>query len=180
MNIAIFGGSFDPPHIGHEEIVNKSLEILTIDKLILIPTFLNPFKNRSYLSAKQRLYLLDNLFQNKKIRICDFEVRQKKQVATIDTIDHIKSTINPTKIHLVIGADNLETLHQWKNINRLKQLVTFVVFARNNLKLKHDTIQFETIKIDIDISSTSLRKNLNLKFIPHKIQQKVKEIWKIE
>lgn len=44
LNIAIFGGSFDPPHTGHDEIVKAALNALDIDKLIIIPTFCSPFK----------------------------------------------------------------------------------------------------------------------------------------
>jgi len=44
LNIAIFGGSFDPPHTGHELIVQKALEILDIDKLLVVTTYLSPFK----------------------------------------------------------------------------------------------------------------------------------------
>lgn len=44
MRVAIFGGSFDPPHIGHEKIIQKALEKLDIDVLFVVPTYLNPFK----------------------------------------------------------------------------------------------------------------------------------------
>ena len=45
MRVAIFGGSFDPPHIGHEEIIKQSLAKLDIEALFVVPTFLNPFKD---------------------------------------------------------------------------------------------------------------------------------------
>ncbi|HHE07967.1 MAG TPA: ribosome silencing factor RsfS, partial [Chlorobaculum parvum] len=46
MKVAIFGGSFDPPHMGHQGIVQRAVEVLDIDKLIVLPAFLNPFKRR--------------------------------------------------------------------------------------------------------------------------------------
>ena len=74
MKIAIFGGSFDPPHLGHEEVVKEALKELEIDKLIVVPTYLNPFKNESFLNANKRFLLLKKLFsKNKKIEVSDFE-----------------------------------------------------------------------------------------------------------
>ena len=52
MNVAIYGGSFDPPHIGHEEIIKQALKTLDIEQLFVVPTYLNPFKNRFFAPAK--------------------------------------------------------------------------------------------------------------------------------
>jgi len=180
MNIAIFGGSFDPPHIGHEAIINKSLEVLDIDQLYIIPTFLNPFKSKSYFSAKDRFDMLTIAFKDRKIKICDFETKQNKPNPTIDTVNYIISTVKPDKLYLIIGADNLQKIHLWDDFNLLKDLVSFVVVSRNGAKLKNDIINFINIHLDIDVSSTTLRENLNLEYIPKKIQKKVKELWKIE
>ncbi len=180
MNIAIFGGSFDPPHIGHEEVVTKVLETLDIDKLLVVPTFLNPFKNTSHFTAQQRFNLLDKLFNDKKVEVLDFEINQNNPTPTITTVKHIKETINPHKIYLIIGADNLEKLHLWQDFEELKTLVTFVVMSRDEKKLKDDIIQFIYIHMDVKVNSTHIRDNLELKYIPQKIQQEVKKLWKIE
>jgi nicotinate-nucleotide adenylyltransferase len=180
MNIAVFGGSFDPPHIGHEKIVNKCLDTLDIDKLLIVPTFLNPFKTKSYFSAKERFDLLEDIFFDDRIVVYDFEIKQNKPTPTIDTIKYITKTINPDKIYLIIGADNLSTIDLWKDFSLLKDLVSFVVISRDDIRLKDDIIQFKNIHMDINISSTALRKSLDLKYIPTKIQQKVKKLWKKE
>ena len=54
MKIALFGGSFDPPHFGHDAIVKKALQSLDIDKLIIIPTFISPFKSSFKADEKKR------------------------------------------------------------------------------------------------------------------------------
>ncbi len=180
MNIAIFGGSFDPPHIGHEAIVNKSLEILDIDKLFIIPTFLNPFKEKYHFLPKDRYNLLKQLFNNKKIKILDYEIKQNNPISTINTIKHIILTINPKKIYLIIGADNLSTLHIWQDFEQLKDLVSFIVISRDRKCLKNDIIQFKTINLDIKVSSTQVRLSRDLDFIPKKIQKKVQKLWKID
>ena len=89
MNLAIYGGSFDPPHIGHEQIVYKVLETIDIDKLIVVPTFLNPFKLSSHFTPNQRLDMIDCLFNNQdKIEVSSFEIDKKKKVPSIETIEH--------------------------------------------------------------------------------------------
>jgi nicotinate-nucleotide adenylyltransferase len=180
VNIAIFGGSFDPPHIGHEAIVNRSLEVLDIDKLFVIPAFLPPFKQKYHFSPKDRFNLSKQLFKNKQVEVLDYEIKQNNPTPTINTVKHIISTINPNNIYLIIGADNLSSIHLWQDFEQLKDLVSFIVISRDQKSLKNDIIQFKIINIDIKISSTELRQSRNLNFIPKKIQKKVQELWKID
>ncbi len=178
MNIAIFGGSFDPPHIGHESIVNETFLKFNIDKLFIVPTFLNPFKNKSFLSPLNRYELCLDLFQSKdNIEVLDYEINQNKAIPTIQTVNFIKNNNDNIKhIYLIIGADNLKELEKWHNFDNLSKLVTFIVATRDNIKIH----KFQTLHIDYDISSTRIRENLDITLIPKKIQKKVKKFWKIE
>jgi len=181
MNIAIFGGSFDPFHIGHEKIVNTVLKELNIDKLFLVPTFLNPFKNSSFLDANTRLELIKDMYKNSKsIEIIDYEVKQNKKVTSYETIKFLKTLYSINKIYLVIGADNLNDVHLWYNFENLKNEVIFVVFSRDDISLENNSIEFINYELDEKVSSSKLRKNMDINFIPKKIQNKVKELWKIE
>lgn len=60
MKIALFGGSFDPPHNGHNSVVLEALEKLDIDKLIIMPTYINPFKQSFSADEKQRFLWVKN------------------------------------------------------------------------------------------------------------------------
>jgi len=179
VNIAIFGGSFDPPHIAHENIVNEVIENINADKLFVVPTYLSPFKDKYHLEPKERFELLTTLFEeDKKVEVIDFEIKQNRAVPTIETVKYLNETYNPKNIYLVIGADNLQTLHLWNDFEQLQELVKFIVISREGYEVKNDIIHFKAINMDIDISSTFLRDNFDLKYIPKKIQQKVKNIWK--
>jgi len=182
MNIAIFGGSFDPPHIAHEKIVHKVLKkVDDIDRLIIVPTYLNPFKEEYHLSPKQRYKLVKKLFKEEKnISVSSFEINQNEAVPSIKTVKHFKKLYKTKKIYLIIGSDNLETLHLWHKFEKLKSLVEFIVISREGYEVKNDIIQFINIKMKIDISSTSLKENLRLEYIPKKIKHKVNKIWKKE
>tara|TARA_B110000046_G_C12881599_1_gene350357 strand:+ start:153 stop:710 length:558 start_codon:yes stop_codon:yes gene_type:complete len=181
LNIAIYGGSFDPVHIGHEMIINKLSLINYIDKLIVVPAYLNPFKQKYLLHPQDRFDILTDLFGlNSDILISDFEIQRKVSTPSILTVEHYIKLYNPTKIYLIIGADNLKTLHLWDNFKKLNQLVEFIVVSRDGYEVKNDTIQFKTMNMNINISSTSLRDKLDLKYIPKKIQEKVNDIWNKE
>lgn len=176
MNIALYGGSFDPPHIGHVRVVEAALAKLPIDKLIIIPAYKNPFKQKVCAPASKRLQWLKKLFKNMpKVEISDFEIRQNRSVYTIETVEHFRDAIET--IYLIIGADNLEKLPQWHRYEDLNALVVWVVATRGESPVPKEMIRLE---VDAPISSTDCRMfqkepGLNLMF-DHEIITTYKEI----
>lgn len=173
MQLAVFGGSFDPVHIAHEAIVNEAIKELDIDKLVVVPTYLNPFKNSFHLEPIIREKLLKKVFfNNQKVDICDYEIKQNRAVYSIETIKYLKNLYKPSKIYLIIGADNVKDLNKWEAIDELKSLVNFVVASRNGF-IDSSFIKFKNLTIDIDISSTILRDKIDLNFIPKQIKEDI-------
>ncbi|QKF64163.1 nicotinate (nicotinamide) nucleotide adenylyltransferase [Campylobacter corcagiensis] len=176
MNIALFGGSFDPPHLGHTKIVEISLTSLDIDKLFIIPTYINPFKSGFFAPPNLRLKWLKKLFENlDKVEICDYEIRQNRPVATIETVRYLKEIYKPNTVYLIIGADNLKDLKKWQNYPELESLVEFVVASRDGEFIPKD---LKKLNINANISSTKFRNNLNLKYIPKPLQSEVLDFYK--
>lgn len=156
--IALFGGSFDPPHLGHEAIVKALNELSFIDKIIVMPTFLNPFKNSSVASATQRLEWLKEIFASmKKVEVSSFEVQLNARVPTLKTVKHLLKSYK--KIYLVIGADNLKSLDKWHGFDELKSKVTFIVATREKIEIPKD---FICLEIDEDVSSSELRNKMSI------------------
>ncbi len=129
--VACFGGSFDPPHFGHLRIIESVLNAKEIDKLFLVPNFLNPFKSHFYFSPKLRLEWLRILCKESlkvwadKIEILDYEVRQNAPIPTYQTLQFIQQTYSLTpkdKMYLLVGADNVESLHKWQNLIGFKTM----------------------------------------------------------
>jgi nicotinate-nucleotide adenylyltransferase len=179
MNIALFGGSFDPFHIGHEMIVSKLLDSLLIDKLCIVPTYINPFKENYHLEPNVRYELLSFLYEkNEKIEIIDYEIKEKRKVPTIETIEYLASKYQLDTIYLVIGADNFNTISKWQNYTKLKQYVQFVVVTRSGYTITNTSDNCIKIELDIDVSSTQLRDELNLDLIPKKLQKRIQKLWK--
>lgn len=177
MQIAIFGGSFDPPHIGHQTIAKEIIKRLNVDLLVVVPAYLNPLKVKSFLDAKTRFRLLKKIFLNKKnIKVSKYEIKQEKSVYSIETIKYMIEKYKPTKIYLVIGADNYKSFHLWNSYEEIKKLSTLVVVTRDGFEYeKKDDIR--KLKVDMKISSTELRNTFNLKYIPKKIRKDVEKIW---
>ncbi|GAB6046080.1 nicotinate (nicotinamide) nucleotide adenylyltransferase [Caminibacter profundus] len=173
MKIAIFGGSFDPVHMGHIEVVKKALDFLDINKLIIMPNYLNPLKHKFLAPSETRLKWLKEVFKDfDKVEVSDFEIRQNRPVFTIETV----KIFNPN--YFIIGSDNLNTLHKWKNIDELKNMVEFVVATRGNIDenlLKKHNIN-KIIKVNIPISSTEIR-NGKFQYLPKKIENEIKEFY---
>ena len=173
-SIALFGGSFDPPHIAHEAIVKALLRVEDIDKVIIMPTFLNPFKSKSFAPPELRLKWLKEIFSDyKNIEISDFEVSKGEKVPTIDSVKYLLKTYK--KIYLTIGADNLETLHKWNNFHELQKLVTFIVATRESVKIPKN---FMRLSIDVDVSSTTLRHIIDKTKLPQKCAVEIEKYYK--
>ncbi|MDF1874985.1 nicotinate (nicotinamide) nucleotide adenylyltransferase [Sulfurimonas sp. SAG-AH-194-I05] len=172
--IALFGGSFDPPHIAHEEIVKEVLKINDIDKVVLMPTFLNPFKSHSFAPSKRRLQWLEKIFHlHKDVEICNYEVTLAKKVSTISSVKYLLQTYK--KVYLIIGADNVASLKKWDNYEELKTLVTFIIATRDGIKIPPNYMK---LHIKENISSTELRANMNEDKLSHVCSKEIIEFYK--
>lgn len=172
--IALYGGSFDPPHLAHEAIVKALRKLDFIDKVVVMPTFLNPFKANFTADAQLRLQWLRDIFSSyKDVKVSSYEVDLKRRVPTIETVKNLLGEYN--KIYLVIGADNLKSLSQWYQFDELKKLVTFIVASRKNIEVPKDFIRLD---IDENISSSELRKNLDSSKLPEKAKNKILQYYK--
>ena len=172
--IALYGGSFDPPHIGHKAIVEALDKLDYIDKIIIMPTYLNPFKSSSHASSELRFKWLKKIFKDfTNVKIDNFEVKQNRQVATIESVKYLLKTYK--NVYLVIGADNLASLESWNSYQQLKNLVTFIVASRDNIIVDEKFIQ---LNVDEKISSSELRKNINISMLPKECAIEIEQYYK--
>ncbi len=155
--IALFGGSFDPPHFGHKSVVEEALKVLEIDKLIVVPTFLNPFKTASYFTTGKRLQLTKELFESfDKVVVDDYEIKEQKATPTAKTLRHFQQKYNVK--YLIIGADNLEHIEKWYEFEWLNSQITWVVARRKGYEIKSNKLRdVKILEVEVDISSTQIR-----------------------
>jgi len=164
MKIFFFGGTFDPPHNGHQLIIDYSIPLC--DKFIIIPTKIAPDKrNLPLANNTHRVNMLRFITNDKKIKINDYEMKSNRINYTYITVMHLKERYKDCSLHMIIGADQLLNLHKWKKYKQIMKEVNIICFNRNTkLKLlnynllKSKKIQFIT-NFNIDISSSDIRKN---------------------
>ncbi len=172
--IALFGGSFDPPHIGHKAIVEALDELEFIDKTVVMPTHLNPFKSKSHASSELRFQWLTEIFQHlNNVHIDNFEVTKKRKVTSLESVKHLLKKYK--KIYLVIGADNIASLPSWSNYQELSNLVTFIVASRDNIEVDHNYFKLD---IDENISSSELRDVMKSSKIPKVCAVEIEKYYK--
>lgn len=170
MNIALYGGSFDPPHLGHVHVVHAALKRLDIDKVVVVPAFVNPFKSGTHAPAELRLKWLQEIFDDdKNVEVSNIEVSQNRAVRSIETVKQFAAEYE--KIYFIIGADNLASLKQWYRFDELDTLVTWVVAARDKIEVEESYIQ---LAVDQPISSSELREQIEDEHLPKEVAQSIK------
>lgn len=162
ISIGIFGGTFNPIHIGHIKMAKAALKQFKLEKIYFIPCGIPPHKSpKKMLPAKLRYRLIkDALKKNKHFEVLDIEIKKKKECYTVDTIKKLKSNpkFQTSRFYFLIGQDEFEKLYTWKGAKELVKLVTFIVLPRKikrkKVKAKHYLLKTKPI----DISSTDIRK----------------------
>ncbi len=131
MKIAIFGGSFDPPHKGHIAIIEQILQTLDIDLLIILVAYQNPLKAHYRIHAHKRFAWMQILSKHYKKTLCsDYEIQQNKVVTTMESVCYFQKLYKPSKIYFVLGQDNFLQVPQWHDFISLRKCLCFVVFRR--------------------------------------------------
>ena len=119
MKICLFGGTFDPPHIGHLIIAETIKESERFDKMIFVPAFHPPHKDDSNLSSiEDRLEMLRlSVNHDDTFELSDIEIERGGISYTIETIRELKSRYDLTKRHIyfLMGSDALVQFHDWKD-----------------------------------------------------------------
>jgi len=173
VTYALFGGSFDPPHLGHLEIVKKVLLLENVDKIIITPAYLNPFKSSSFVDAKKRLnWVKQTLGSVEKTIVSSFEIEQNRAVYTIETLQELGKKYSIK--YIVIGADNLKKIEEWKNFKEINDEYTWIVATRDGQNLDTSALKsYIVLNLFADISSTEIRSGKKLDFLDEKIREQV-------
>jgi nicotinate-nucleotide adenylyltransferase len=173
MKIALFGGSFDPPHIGHSAVIQTALDELKCDKIIVMPTWLSPFKTGACAPAFLRLLWAKKSWETQRVHVSDFEVSQQRSVSSYESVMHLKKLYNPEHFYLIIGYDHLSTLNQWHNFDKLRNEVEFVVATREGNCAKG----LKNLAINVSISSSKLRQHMEASYLPEAVRAQVFEYY---
>ncbi|MBN3534540.1 nicotinate-nucleotide adenylyltransferase [Mycoplasma procyoni] len=173
MKIGIFGGSFDPIHNGHIKVAKEAIEQLNLDKLYFVPTFKSPFKTKQkYAPWEDRIKMIE-MVKPQKSEISLFEIKRKGTSYTIDTVSHFKKQFPNDELFLILGSDNLDKLHKWKEIETISKSVQIVIFKRNKNIFKENLKKFNCLLLNNQIyefSSSDVKKG-NFSGLDPKVNQ---------
>jgi nicotinate-nucleotide adenylyltransferase len=183
--IGIYGGTFDPIHIGHLITTRFVLEQRNLDKIIFIPCNISPLKTHlNSSSSKDRLNMLKLAIDRMpQFGFSDYEIKKGDVSYTIETIREMKKIYDD--IELIIGYDNLVVFDKWKEPDEIFKLAKVVVMKRHyesGAKPEHKYFDMSTILETprIEISSSEIRQRVknNLPidlYVPEKVKEYIFE-----
>lgn len=129
--LGIFGGTFSPPHIGHLEAAKAFVSELSLDSLLIIPTFIPPHKEMHEIDPSHRLNMTHLAFSSlEKVTVSPYELDKKGISYTFGTLEHFYSP--DTEIFFLCGTDMFLTLDEWKNPSRIFELATIALALRED------------------------------------------------
>ncbi len=159
--IGILGGTFDPPHIGHLIIAEEVRLALELEEVWFIPTYTPPHKDATKIDVKDRIAMIQlAIAGNPYFKLNTIEIERSGKSYTIDTIKELKNIYTDCEFYFIIGADMVEYLPHWQEIDALVRLVKFVGVKRSGYELE---TPYDILTVDIpliDISSSMLRNRL--------------------
>ena len=164
MRICLFGGTFDPPHIGHLLVAQTVCEAEDFDKILFIPAFQPPHK-RDITPVDERISMLELAVEgNPNFEISDVELKRKGVSYTIDTVKAIKTemSLKNNEIFYLIGSDSLLEFQHWKEPEGILNECQVIVAIRPGFRPSDipswflQRIQFANIP-RFEISSTNIR-----------------------
>jgi nicotinate-nucleotide adenylyltransferase len=170
MKIGLYFGTFNPIHVGHLIIANHMAEHSDLDQIWLVVTPHNPHKQKStLLDDYQRLHLVHLATEDyPKIKPSDIEFKLSQPNYTVHTLAHLKDHFPQHDFSLIMGEDNLNSLHKWKNFEYIIENHDLYVYPRvsvndeNNDLLNHARVHKVAAPI-VEISSTFIRENIKNK-----------------
>lgn len=186
--VALFGGTFDPVHLGHMACVQHLVERMDFSKVVLIPTSQNPLKQNIQPAPKEdRLKMIALAVEDfqEEITVDDYEVMQNSPSYSFETLERYQQTYQPEELYLVMGLDSFAEFDQWKNFVEIIKMTNLLVVSRPPYRRPFGvsdlpqglqpyvntyergfalletgrTIEFVTIKTE-DVSSSLVRKKL--------------------
>lgn len=167
MKVGLYFGTFNPIHIGHLIIANHMAEHSGLDQIWMVVTPHNPLKKKSTLlddyHRLQMVHLATEYYDT--IRPSDIEFKLPQPNYTVNTLIHLQEKFPAYEFALIMGEDNLNSLHKWKNYEVLLQNHDIYVYPRiDNTIAKPELAGHDRVhRIDapvIEISSTFIRRNL--------------------
>jgi len=172
VRLGLFGGSFDPPHVGHLLVASDAFEALELDRIVFVPAGVQPLKvGRAVASAEHRLAMVQLLVGHDPRFVVDpIEINRPGLSFTVDTLAAFADRDSEAEMFLLVGADVPRAFARWREPERVMELATVVVLQRGGeleTGVDEDPRAIDLMKRlrrlatrRVDISSTEIRQRV--------------------
>ena len=134
-NIGLFGGAFDPPHLGHRHILLQAAKSLGVSQWLIMPTGQAVHREATRTPAHHRLRMCELAFSHLpdlQVDVSDFEIKQDKPNYTVDTLLALKVQYPDRHWFVLVGQDQWVLFKSWKNWSELLDMAQFVIAQRDD------------------------------------------------
>ncbi len=168
MKIGVYGGSFNPCHLMHKQIVISLLEKNIFDRIIILPTG-NFYNKKNLLKGEERKRMLELMFNNNsRVIICDYEFKNNL-ISTYRSLDYLQNLYKGDKLYFIMGSDNILNFDKWKRYEYILDNYNLLIIKRKGIDIKNNIEKYnkykgEIILLDLDlldIQSNIIRDFLN-------------------
>lgn len=167
LRLALFGGTFDPPHVGHLIVAQDVVEALSLDALHLVPAGIPPHKQGEEMSpARVRLEMVAAAAgDDPRLEALALEVERRGPSYTVDTLRRVRRDRPDAELFFVMGVDQFAELHAWKEPRELARLARIVVITREGDRPDQVDpgvdVAYDFVPVTrVDVSSTDIRRRV--------------------
>ena len=167
MNVGLFGGSFNPPHVGHLIIAETIRDAFGLDQVLWMPNYVPPHKDLAGgTDAQDRLEMVRlAIADHPSFSVSDVEIVRGGRSYTVETLRSLQVQRSDDKWHLIIGADSLADFHNWREPDEIAERAQLIVYERMGVEISAMESRFrdKAIAADapvVDVSSTMIRRRL--------------------
>lgn len=163
--IGIFGGTFDPPHLGHICVARSAVIQFGLSRVLWIPAFQSPHKtDRVGASVSQRCEMTELcIAEDRRFELSKIEVERGGISFSVDTLEHLSRTFTDAELFLILGADSFSSFGSWRQPDRIVGLASLIVYPRGVTRPDDSGTGYNArwLQMDkIEISSSDIRSRI--------------------
>ena len=156
-SVGIFGGTFDPPHLGHYEVAETVLKSGLVNIICWVPVFRHAFPEKHPVSFWDRYFMARLTTEDDaRMSVWDLEAHIKNPQWSENVINYIAEHFPGSSLRFILGADQYDVRHRWHDFKAIEQLAPPIWIARKRKEIPNE----EVLQVNNPISSTAVRKKI--------------------